>query len=109
MATRETRTVLFTDVVGSTGMRTTLGDDVVDQLLAAHDEVVRVAAGEYGGTVIKGTGDGSLVIFSSARAAVRAAIAMQRSFPDRWDGTGPDLKVRVAVHAGEVHEIDGDV
>ena len=109
MGTRETRTVFFTDVVGSTAMRTTFGDDVVDQLLAAHDEVVRAAAGEYGGTVIKGTGDGSLVIFSSARAAVRAAIAMQRSFPDSWDGTGPDLKVRIAVHAGEVHEVDGDV
>jgi DNA-binding SARP family transcriptional activator/class 3 adenylate cyclase len=110
MREREIRTVMFTDVVASTRMRTTFGDDAVDEILAVQDAVVRSAVRDRSGEVLKGTGDGSLVVFGSARAALAAAVDIQRSLAIRRDEEpGPELSVRIAVHAGEVHDTGGDV
>lgn len=105
--TRETRTVLFTDVVGSTELRTTQGDDAGDAAVAAHDRVVRAAVQAHGGTVVKGTGDGCLAVFPSAKAAVSAALDIQRETPRQPPGTAAG--VRIGINAGEVRDVDGDV
>ena len=53
-----TRSVLFTDVVGSTEMRIRLGEDAADDVRRAHDKMLTEAVEAQGGNVVKGTGDG---------------------------------------------------
>jgi class 3 adenylate cyclase/DNA-binding SARP family transcriptional activator/tetratricopeptide (TPR) repeat protein len=108
--TRQTRTVLFTDIEGSTRLRTTRGDDAGDLVVALHDEVVARAVADHHGTVVKGTGDGYLALFASARAAVAAAVTVQRDLARRRrDADGVALRVRIGINAGEVRDQHGDV
>jgi len=100
------RTFLFTDIVDSTRLLETLGDDKWRRLLARHDELVRERITEAGGEVVKKTGDGFFASFESPRAAVEAAVAIQRALGDEI--VAPD--VRIGAHTGEAFrsESDGD-
>lgn len=101
---------MFTDLVGSTRLRTTAGDDAGDAVQRVHDEAVRSVVDRHDGTVVKGLGDGSLAVFSSARAAVAAAIDLQVELSSGAVGpSAPGLHLRVGLNAGEVREADGDV
>jgi class 3 adenylate cyclase len=90
------RTFLFTDIVDSTRLLETLGDDKWRRLLARHDELVRERILEAGGEVVKKTGDGFFASFESPRAAIEAAIAIQRALAAEI--VAPD--VRIGAHAG---------
>jgi len=94
LATR--RTFLFTDIVDSTRLLETLGDEKWRRLLARHDELVRERILEHGGEVVKKTGDGFFASFESPKGAVEAAIAIQRALADEI--VAPD--VRIGAHAG---------
>ena len=65
------RTVLFTDIVDSTSLTQSLGDEVAMELLRVHDKVVRDALAASSGREVKHTGDGIMASFISAAAAVR--------------------------------------
>ena len=90
------RTFLFTDIVDSTKLLETLGDERWRKLLARHDEVVRERIVVGGGEVIKQTGDGFFASFEEPRAAVEAAIAVQRAL--REEVVAPE--VRIGAHSG---------
>ena len=90
------RTFLFTDIVDSTRLLETLGDDKWKRLLARHNEVVREAIGESGGEVVKQTGDGFFASFDNPKAALDAAIAIQRALAAEI--VAPD--VRIGAHSG---------
>ncbi len=98
------RTFLFTDIVDSTKLLATLGDDKWSRLLARHDELVRGAISEEGGEVVKQTGDGFFASFESPKAAISAAIAIQRALAAEI--VAPD--VRIGVHAGSAFRTGGD-
>ena len=98
-------TILFTGLVGSTNLRTRLGDDATDPLIAAHLARVGGIVAEHDGGVVKTMGDGVLATFRSARRALACAAAIQRSEAFEDD----PLAVRVGLNAGEVIERDGDV
>ena len=104
--TRATRTILFTDVVGSTELRTTKGDDAGDDAIATHDRAARESVESHGGTIVKGTGDGCLAVFPSARAAVLAAVDIQSAM-SRLPAGAP--QVRIGINAGEVRDVGDDV
>jgi DNA-binding NarL/FixJ family response regulator len=53
---------------------------------------------EHGGTLVKAIGDGHLLSFPSARAALRCAVAVQRALPLE---SVPDLRVRMGMNTGE--------
>jgi len=59
------RTFLFTDIVDSTKLLETLGDEKWKKLLARHNELVRDRIVESGGDVIKQTGDGFFAAFDN--------------------------------------------
>lgn len=99
------RTFLFSDIVGSTRLLETLGDEKWKKLLARHDELVYEAIVESGGEVIKHTGDGFFASFDSPKPAVEAAVAVQRAL----DGEVFAPDVRIGVHTGGAFQIDGDV
>ena len=90
------RTFLFTDIVDSTQLLATLGEEKWKKLLARHDELLRTCIDESGGEVIKQTGDGFFAAFDSPKSAIEAAVAIQRRLADEI--VAPD--VRIGAHTG---------
>jgi hypothetical protein len=101
----EVLTVLFTDLVGSTTLLSTLGDDAADELRRAHFTLLRSAITAHRGREIKNLGDGLMVAFSSAREAVACAAAMQVAANAHSDR----LELRVGIDAGEPINENGDL
>jgi class 3 adenylate cyclase len=104
------RTVLFTDVVNSTWLTQSLGDEAALAILGIHDTIVRDALSASGGREVKHTGDGIMASFVSAAGAVRCAMQIQREL-DKHAQANPDrpLKVRVGAAAGEPVEQNNDL
>jgi class 3 adenylate cyclase len=100
-ATRVLATVLYTDLVDSTGHATRLGDRRWRQLLDRHDEVVRHALQVGSGREIKATGDGFVATFDGPARAIRCAASVRTQL--RTLG----LEIRAGLHAGEM-ELRGD-
>ncbi len=90
-------TILFSDLVGSAALFDRQGDEAADRVRREHFAVLREAVTEHGGREVKSTGDGLMVAFSSAVAAVRCAVDMQRA----TDGAGSGLELRIGLDAGE--------
>jgi len=104
------RTVLFTDIVESTSLTQTLGDDVAMELLQIHDSVVREALKALNGREVKHTGDGIMASFVSAAAAVRCAAQIQRELAQRArEQNNHPVRVRIGGAAGEPVEHDNDI
>jgi class 3 adenylate cyclase len=76
-------TILFTDMESSTATRQRLGDAKAQELLRAHNGIVRDALRTQGGSEIKHTGDGIMASFPSASGALECAIAIQRAVAER--------------------------
>ena len=76
--TTENVAVLFTDMVGSTALASSLSPDAADELRRGHFSILRQAIAEAGGTEVKNLGDGLMVVFGSASAALSCAVAMQQ-------------------------------
>lgn len=93
------KTILFTDVEGSTALTEALGDKAARDLLRAHEAIVRESLDLHGGTEIKTIGDGFMVSFPSATRAVECAIAIQRGLEQRKGDV--QLNVRIGINAGE--------
>ena len=70
--------ILFTDVVGSTALARPLSPEVADEIRREHFSILRQAIAEAGGTEVKNLGDGLMVVFGSASAALACAVAMQQ-------------------------------
>ena len=104
------RTVLFTDIVESTSLTQTLGDDVAMELLQIHDSVVRDALKASNGREVKHTGDGIMASFVSAAAAVRCAAQIQRGLAQRaGEQSNHPVRVRIGGAAGEPVEHGNDI
>ena len=104
------RTVLFTDVVNSTTLTQSLGDEAALALLGVHDTIVRDALSASGGREVKHTGDGIMASFVSPAGAVRCAIQIQRELEKQAKANpGRPLKVRVGAAAGEPVEQNNDL
>ncbi len=96
-------TVLYTDLVDSTGTASRLGDRRWRALLDLHDEVVRDALARGSGREVKHTGDGFLATFDGPARAIRCAEAIR-------EGLQPlGLEVRVGLHAGEIELRPDDI
>jgi len=104
------RTVLFTDIVDSTTLTQSLGDEAALAMLGVHDTIVRDALSALGGREVKHTGDGIMASFVSTAGAVRCAIQIQREL-DKHAQANPErpLKVRVGAAAGEPVEQHNDL
>ena len=88
-------TVLFTDVVDSTGRLVELGDRAWARLLGNHHACFRSRLTGFGGREVDAAGDGFLAAFEVPTLAVAFACA----FHDEVADLG--LEVRTGVHTGE--------
>lgn len=102
-ATEGTVTLVFTEVVDSASLAERIGDDRWAALVAQHEGVIGAVTASPGGTVVKFLGDGSMLAFESARAAVRAAIEIQKATVDA------PFSVRIGIHTGEVQRTADDL
>jgi class 3 adenylate cyclase/pimeloyl-ACP methyl ester carboxylesterase len=103
------RTVLFTDVEGSTALTQRLGDARAREVLREHERMVREALKSHGGSEVKTMGDGFMASFSSATRALECAIAMQRAFAEHNESADEPISVRIGLNAGEpITEDDPD-
>ena len=96
-------TIVCTDIVGSTRLADTLGDQRYRDLVGAHNAIVRGQLARHAGTEVKNTGDGFLVTFASARSAVAFALDLHEAVRSL------DLQLRIGVHAGEVERDGSDI
>src|SRR5437588_3715433 len=104
------RTVLFTDIVDSTSLTQSLGDEVAMEFVRLHDKVVRDALAASRGREVKHTGDGIMASFISAAAAVRCAAQIQRELPRHGqEEADHQIKVRIGAAAGEPVEHANDI
>ena len=103
------RTILFTDVEGSTSLTQRLGDAKARDLLREHEGMVREALKAHGGSEVKTMGDGFMALFSSATKALECAIAMQRAFAEHNEAAEEPILVRVGLNAGEPIAEDDDL
>jgi class 3 adenylate cyclase len=107
--TRTTRAFMFTDIVDSTRLAESLGDEAWDKLQRWHDRVIRAAVAEQGGEEVKATGDGFFLAFADAGNAVEAAIAIQRGLAvQRSDVEGVAPQVRIGIHQAEANRVGLD-
>src|SRR5690348_11991918 len=104
----ELETILITDLVGSTKLANTVGPARADELRDEHFAVLREAIDVSGGREFKDTGDGLMVAFNSASAAVRCAVAMQQLLEKRYRRADQKLQVRIGLGAGESTVKDGN-
>jgi len=105
---RGTASVMFTDLVGSTALRSGLGEAAADQLRRRHDSALNEVVARHGGTVVKSTGDGIMATFASAGDAVEAGVASQQAISGLATELGVSLEIRVGISAGDVSWEDGD-
>ncbi len=103
-------TIMMTDIVGSAALQRARGDRDADDILRLHAGIVSDEVVAFGGRVRKSVGDGLLISFPSAVAAVRAAAASQAAL-QKHNIADPQraVEIRIGLHTGEVAEQDGDL
>jgi class 3 adenylate cyclase/tetratricopeptide (TPR) repeat protein len=100
--------VLFTDVVGSTELSSSLAAEAADAVRRGHFSILRQAVAEADGTEVKNLGDGLMVVFGSASAALSCAVAMQQGIERDNRGRERAVGLRVGLSIGEVSREDDD-
>ncbi len=107
MTTTEHITVLFTDLVGSTELQSSLAPEAADEVRHRHFSALRQAIASCGGTEVKNLGDGVMVVFPAASSALGCAVTMQQIVHRDNAGAERQLGLRVGLSSGEATK-EGD-
>ncbi|BBY42410.1 hypothetical protein MCEL_07050 [Mycolicibacterium celeriflavum] len=102
-------TFLLTDIEGSTAAWEA-DPDAMALALARHDELVEQVVTSRGGRLVKtrGEGDATFSVFDRPSAASAAAIELQEAIRHEPWALQEPIRIRVALHTGEVELRDGD-
>lgn len=100
---RALATVLFTDIVESTGVAAKLGDARWRELLETHQRIVRESLARFGGHEVKALGDGFLATFDGPARAIRSA----QDIITHSATNG--IRVRAGIHTGECEVMGEDI
>ena len=96
---RRLETVLFTDIVGSTDVATTLGDARWRELLGRHHTIVRRELKRFGGREIDTAGDGFFATFHVPIDGIRCACAASDAVRELG------IEIRAGLHIGETERM----
>ena len=96
-------TILFVDIVDSTGLARRLGDAEWSDLLGRFEDAVRPPVTRHLGRIVNTTGDGFVGLFEGPARAVRSAAAVREA------AGGLGLAVRCGLHTAEIQERQGDI
>lgn len=96
-------TLLFTDIVGSTKLKQSLGDAEAVMHIKQHHEVVRGLLKEFpDAEEISTAGDSFFVVFARPSDALKFALYLQSGLRDLAQNSGIKVLDRVGIHVGEV-------
>ncbi|MCI0856811.1 MAG: adenylate/guanylate cyclase domain-containing protein [Chloroflexi bacterium] len=103
-------TILFTDIESSTELTQRLGDAKAQEVVHAHNQIVRDALRAHSGDEIKHTGDGIMASFSSSSGALGCAVAIQQAVAAHVE-KHPEmpLSIYIGLNAGEPVVEDSDL
>jgi len=101
---------MITDAVGFS-TRMSMDEERTLRLIDCDLTLIGDICREFGGTVLKSTGDGLLIYFLSAVEAVSCGLEMQRRLVELAEGLEPDqyLDHRIGVHLGDILVSEQDV
>ncbi len=107
---RPFRTILFTDLEGSTSLLRQVGESAFMVVLTEHDMIIRRALVATRGHEVKHTGDGIMASFDDVCHALACALTIQERFAERSAaGKTPELRVRIGLAAGEPVDHNDDI
>jgi adenylate cyclase len=98
VTTTLTGTIVFTDIVGFTQLTDEHGDDLAMTLLERQELLVRRTLPDTA-RVVKELGDGLLLWFDDAGAAIATCLVLQHAFENESEGDMP-MWVRIGMHWG---------
>jgi class 3 adenylate cyclase len=101
-----TETLLFSDLVNSTEILQSVGDEAGERLFEAHHKLITDAVAGNGGQELEWLGDGVLAAFASTADAVRCAIGIEQTARRPVAG-GARFEIRIGIHFGEVLRREG--
>lgn len=102
-------TFLFTDIVGSTQLTETLGDEGAQEILRIHNSLLRGEVARHGGSEVKAMGDGFMITFRSPTSAVACAGAIQQAIAQHnQEQPTRTFMVKIGLNAGEAIQEEGD-
>ena len=97
-----TATIMFTDIVGSTGIIGRLGDREGRKLMSLHDDIVRHEVVAHDGVEVKSLGDGFMLTFRSVGVGLTCAVAIQRDLAlYNKRNSSACIAVRIGLSVGE--------
>ena len=99
--------IVFTDAVGFSARVGQNEERTLD--LIRHDlDVMSEVCGKFEGQVVKNSGDGLMMLFTSAVQAVSCALEIQRILAEQAKSKSDHLLHRIGVHLGDVLVMKGD-
>jgi cell division septum initiation protein DivIVA len=103
--------ILFADVVGSTHLYDSMGDESARETVQQCVDIMKQATDQYGGSVIKTMGDEVMSTFPSADDAMNAASQMQQRITNnpQVGDDGVHVSIRIGCHFGSVVVADRDI
>lgn len=97
--------IMFTDIVNSSGLVSVMGDRLWTSVVSQHFDQIRAIVEEANGQFVKSLGDGTLSSFPKPELALDAARRVQKNIERSG---GPAISVRVGIHSGSVVRKDDD-
>jgi adenylate cyclase len=108
---RRLSAIFASDVVGYSRLMEADEEGTLARLNAHRREFLEPTVTQNRGRIVKRTGDGVLVEFSSAVDAARCAVDIQRGMGERNAGVPPErrIELRIGVHVGDIMIEDDDI
>ena len=101
--TRQLAAIMFTDIVGYTSSMQQ-DEQTAVAITKRYIKVLKQFVTSHGGEILNDYGDGSLCTFSSATAAIKCAMDMQKQLQGE-----PKVPLRIGLHIGEIFFEDGKI
>src|SRR6476469_1353288 len=101
--------ILAADVSGYSRLMGVDEEGTLAALKTCRRELVDPKIAEHRGRIVKTTGDGALVEFASAVAAVRCAVEIQRAMAERTVPEDRRIEFRIGINVGDIIIDEGDI
>ena len=103
-------TVVFADLMGSTGVFEAMGNASASRVVAQLTQWIAEICVSHNGKIVKTLGDGVLAVFLQGPDAIAAVVDLQRNHQKRIANStaGTDMPIRIGVARGDVEFVDGD-
>lgn len=100
------RTFVIADIRGYSRYTEECGDEAAAALAKRFEDIVQEDIDAYDGALVEMRGDEALVVFASARAAIRAAVDLQAHFRAAAEELEIPLRVGIGIDSGEAVQLE---